>query len=196
MDANCDGCISWDEFEKFIMSEFAAGQRLLSGEFVLPSGERGHGKGFAGMAQHRCAQRAMARSRHHLHEMAVAAACARPARQGSCDCVLPTVDTLPRACARVSAGTALPFGAMVRQLKRNQMVKDVTEVCVSQRSSVLNTAAASDWGHQALRGSGRIDEPRWYASTRPQQRQVLTAACKPACRAARRAPSGSTSTST
>lgn len=47
MDANCDGCISWDEFEKFMMSKFAAGQQLLSGEFVLPSGERG-GKGFAG----------------------------------------------------------------------------------------------------------------------------------------------------
>lgn len=79
MDANCDGCISWDEFEKFMMSGFAAGQRLLSGEFMLPSGERG-GKGFAGMAQHRCAHCAMARSRQHLHEMAVAAVCARPAR--------------------------------------------------------------------------------------------------------------------
>lgn len=41
MDANCDGCISWDEFEKFMMNEFAAGQQLLSGEFVLPSGNRG-----------------------------------------------------------------------------------------------------------------------------------------------------------
>lgn len=38
MDANCDGCISWDEFEAFMMNEFAAGQQLLSGEFVLPSG--------------------------------------------------------------------------------------------------------------------------------------------------------------
>jgi hypothetical protein len=38
MDANCDGCISWDEFERFMMNEFAAGQQLLSGEFVLPSG--------------------------------------------------------------------------------------------------------------------------------------------------------------
>lgn len=38
MDANRDGCISWDEFEAFMMNEFAAGQQLLSGEFVLPSG--------------------------------------------------------------------------------------------------------------------------------------------------------------
>lgn len=40
MDANCDGCISWDEFEAFMKNEFAAGQQLLSGEFVLPSGRK------------------------------------------------------------------------------------------------------------------------------------------------------------
>jgi hypothetical protein len=38
-DANRDGCIGWGEFEAFMMDEFAAGKHLLSGEYVLPSGE-------------------------------------------------------------------------------------------------------------------------------------------------------------
>jgi hypothetical protein len=38
-DANRDGCIGWGEFEAFMMEEFAAGKHLLSGEYVLPSGE-------------------------------------------------------------------------------------------------------------------------------------------------------------
>lgn len=38
-DANHDGCIGWGEFEAFMMDEFAAGKHLLSGEYVLPSGE-------------------------------------------------------------------------------------------------------------------------------------------------------------
>lgn len=33
-----DGCIGWNEFEAFMMDEFAAGKHLLSGEYVLPSG--------------------------------------------------------------------------------------------------------------------------------------------------------------
>lgn len=40
MDANRDGCIGWDEFESFMMEEFACGKRLLSGEYVLPSGNK------------------------------------------------------------------------------------------------------------------------------------------------------------
>ncbi|KAI8462459.1 MAG: hypothetical protein J3K34DRAFT_500515 [Monoraphidium minutum] len=38
MDANHDGCIGWNEFEAFMMEEFAAGKQLLSGEYLLPSG--------------------------------------------------------------------------------------------------------------------------------------------------------------
>jgi hypothetical protein len=38
IDANRDGSISWSEFEGFMMTQFASGQKLLSGEFVLPSG--------------------------------------------------------------------------------------------------------------------------------------------------------------
>jgi hypothetical protein len=48
MDANCDGCISWDEFEAFMKNEFAAGQQLLSGEFVLPSGRKPQVSNYAG----------------------------------------------------------------------------------------------------------------------------------------------------
>lgn len=39
MDRNEDGVIGWDEFEVFMTEEFAAGKNLLSGEYVLPSGE-------------------------------------------------------------------------------------------------------------------------------------------------------------
>ncbi len=38
IDNDKDGCISWLEFETFMMAELAAGKHLLSGEYVLPSG--------------------------------------------------------------------------------------------------------------------------------------------------------------
>jgi hypothetical protein len=122
MDANCDGCISWDEFEKFMMSEFAAGQQLLSGEFVLPSGEQegGAGRLCFEAGQHRwlrsalsCNGRGRGSCLNAQHDMR----CHKRLRPCPvCAGCLP------------AAGTALPFGAMVRQLKRNQMMKDVTEV--------------------------------------------------------------------
>ena len=40
IDANRDGCIGWDEFEGFMSEEISKGKNLLSGEYVLPSGER------------------------------------------------------------------------------------------------------------------------------------------------------------
>jgi len=41
MDARKSGCIAWDDFERFMTEEFSAGKSLTSGEYVLPSGERG-----------------------------------------------------------------------------------------------------------------------------------------------------------
>lgn len=62
MDANQDGCISWDEFEAFMMHEFAAGQQLLSGEFVLPSGEEAGLVYTPAPARHSTAQRVQSSS--------------------------------------------------------------------------------------------------------------------------------------
>ena len=45
MDANHDGSIGWDEFQAFMAEEFGRGKSLLSGEYVLPSGEGGEGQG-------------------------------------------------------------------------------------------------------------------------------------------------------
>jgi len=39
MDARKSGCIAWDDFLCFMTEEIASGKNLLSGEYVLPSGE-------------------------------------------------------------------------------------------------------------------------------------------------------------
>jgi hypothetical protein len=48
IDANRDGCIGWDEFEGFMSEEISKGKNLLTGEYVLPSGGVGGGRGEGG----------------------------------------------------------------------------------------------------------------------------------------------------
>jgi hypothetical protein len=134
MDANCDGCISWDEFEAFMKNEFAAGQQLLSGEFVLPSGKTPGGNSCQPSWRQLFLLWAFTSGPGHCIIQDTGEPQCNRARTEYMQSKWPTY--MMWVC--LSAGTALPFGSMIRQLKRNQMLQDVTKVwdnaqgCVQQ----------------------------------------------------------------